>query len=47
MSQRDEDRKKRDKKQQDWLMAQITAIMEKSLKAAMQQVMDDLFKDWK
>ena len=47
MSQRDEDRKKREKKQQDWLMAQITAIMEKSLKAAMQQVMDDLFKDWK
>ena len=47
MSSRDDERKKRDKKQQDWLMAQITAIMEKSLKAAMQQVMDDLFKDFK
>lgn len=47
MSQRDEDRKRKKKKQEDWLMAQITAIMEKSLKAAMQQVMDDLFKDWK
>lgn len=47
MSQRDEDRKKREKKQQDWLMAQITAILEKSLKAAMQQALDDIFKDWK
>ena len=47
MSTRDEDRKKREKKQQDWLMAQITAIMEKSLKAAMQQAMDDIFRDWK
>ena len=42
MSKRDEDRKK----QEDWLMAQITAIMEKSLKAAMQQAMDDIFKDF-
>lgn len=47
MSQRDEDRKKKEKKQQDWLMAQITAILEKSLKAAMQQALDDIFKDWK
>lgn len=45
MSDREKDRKK--KKQEDWLMAQITAIMEKSLKAAMQQAMDDLFRDWK
>ena len=47
MSQRDEDRKKRDKKQQDWLMAQIIAIMERSLKQVMKDVMDDLFKDFK
>ena len=46
MSKRDEDRKKHEKKQQDWLMAQFTAIMEKSLKAAMQQAMDDIFKDF-
>ena len=44
MSSRDEDRKKKEKKQQDWLMAQITAILEKSMKAALQQAMDDLFK---
>lgn len=35
MSQRDEERKKKEKKQQDWLMAQLTAIMEKSLKTAL------------
>lgn len=43
MSQRDEERKKKEKKQQDWLMAQLTAILEKSMKAAL----NDLFKDWK
>ena len=31
----EEERKKKRKKQEDWLMAQITAIMEKSLKAAL------------
>lgn len=46
MSNRDEDRKKKEKKKQDWLMAQITAILEKSMKAALQQAMDDLFKDF-
>ena len=44
---REEDRKKREKKQQDWLLAQITAIMEKATKAALQQALDDIFKDWK
>ena len=34
MSSEDEKKKKR-KKQEDWLMAQITAIMEKSLKSAL------------
>ena len=34
MSSEDVKKKKR-KKQEDWLMAQITAIMEKSLKAAL------------
>ena len=44
---REDDRKKREKKQQDWLLAQITAIMEKATKAALQQALDDNFKDWK
>lgn len=35
MSQRDDEKKKKEQKQQDWLMAQITAIMEKSLKTAL------------
>ena len=47
MSKRDEDRKKKEKKQTDWLTAQIMAIMEKSMKAALKAAMDDLFKDWK
>ena len=44
MSKREEDRKK---KQTDWLTAQIVAIMEKSMKAALKAAMDDLLKDWK
>ena len=37
MSQRDDERKKeKEKKQQDWLMAQITAILEKATKTALQ-----------
>ena len=35
MNRRDEDRKKKEKKQEDWLMAQISAILEKSMKAAL------------
>ena len=47
MSSRDDERKKKKKKQEDWLMAQITAMMEKALKEAWRQVENDLFKDWK
>ena len=46
MSKRDEDHKKKEKKQEDWLMAQITAMMEKALKEAWRQVENDLFKDF-
>lgn len=35
MSQRDEEKKKKKKKDEDWLMAQINAILEKSLKTAL------------
>ena len=35
MSQREDEQKKKKKKDEDWLMAQINAILEKSLKAAM------------
>ena len=47
MSQREEDKKKKKKKDEDWLMAQINAILEKSLKTAMNEVLDDLLKDWR
>lgn len=42
-----EDRKKKKKEQEDWLTAQILAIMEKSLKTALDEAMKDIFRDWK
>ena len=44
MSQKDKDKKK---KKQSVLEAEIMRIMEKSLKAALDQALDDLFKDFK
>ena len=35
MSQREDEQKKKKKKDEDWLMAQINAILEKSLKTAL------------
>ena len=45
-SQQERDKKKK-KKDQSILEAEIFAIMEKSLKQAMDMALDDLFKDWK
>ena len=45
-SQAEKDRKKKQKKQEDWLIKQIDAILEKSLKIALDQALDDIFKDW-
>ena len=47
MSQRKEDEKKRKKKQEVMMEAFILQMVEKSMKTAMDQVMKDLFKDWK
>ena len=47
MSQRKDDDKKRKKKQQSMMEAFILQMLEKSLKTAMDTVMDELFKDWK
>ena len=44
-SQKEQDKKK--KKRQSILEAELFRIMEKSLKAAMDTALDDLFKDWK
>ena len=42
-----EGRKKKDKKKKDWLEAEIMAILQKSLKTALDEAMDDIFKGWK
>ncbi len=43
----DEERKKKKKKQESELEKMILAIMQKSLKTALNQAMEDLFKDFK
>lgn len=43
----DDKKAKQRKKQQSILEQQILAIMQKSLKAAMDQALDELLKDWK
>ena len=47
MSQRNDDEKKRKEKQQSQLEAFVFQMMEKSMKAALDAAMKDLFKDWK
>ena len=47
MSDRKKDREERKKKQDAWLEKQILAIMEKSMKQALDMAIDDLLKDWK
>lgn len=42
-----ERKKKNKKKQQSILMAEISKIVEKSLKATVDKALDDIFKDWK
>ena len=43
----DEEKRKKKKKEQSELEAMIFSIMEKSMKAALDQAMNDIFKDWK
>ena len=47
MSQRNDDEKKRKKKQQSQLEAFVFQMMEKSMKAALDAAMKDIFKGWK
>ena len=47
MSQRNDNENKRKKKQQSQLEAFVFQMMEKSMKAALDAAMKDLFKDWK
>ena len=46
-SKRDAERKKKEKKQKDWLENYIFSIMEKSVYKAGQAAIDELLKDWK
>ena len=41
------ERKKKKKKQQSIIQTQINKIIEKSLKATVDQALDEIFKDWK
>ena len=41
------ERKKKKKKQHSIIQAQINKIIEKSLKATVDQALDEIFKDWK
>ena len=43
----EQERKKKKKKQQSILQAEINKIIEKSLQAAVDQALDEIFKDWK
>ena len=47
MSQRKEDENKRKKKQEAAMEAFILQMMEKSMKAALDAAMKDIFKGWK
>lgn len=47
MSKRDDERKKKEKQQMDWLTAQIMAILEKSMKTALDTALNEILKDWK
>jgi hypothetical protein len=47
MSRTDDEKKKKDKKKRESdLEKMIFAIMEKSMKDALNQAIDDLFRDW-
>ena len=46
MSQQKKDKDKK-KKKKSTLEAEIFAILQKSMKAALDMAMDDIFKDWK
>ena len=41
------ERKKKKKKQQSIIQTQLNKIIEKSLKATVDQALDEIFKDWK
>lgn len=43
----EEEKKKKKKREEEAWEAEIFRIMEKSLQAALNKAMDDLFKDWK
>ena len=43
---KEEEERKKKKKKDNWLANEIMTIMEKSMKAALDKAIDDMFKDW-
>lgn len=46
-SKRDSDRKKKEKKQKDWIEAYIFSVLEKSIYKAGMAALNDIFRDFK
>lgn len=42
-----DDEKKKKKKQEDWLSSYIFDVLEKSTEKALEEAINNLFKDWK
>jgi len=45
-SKSEAERKKKEKKQKDWLETYIFSLLQKSIEAAAKAALDDLFKGW-
>ena len=43
----DREKEKKKKKKKSILEAEVMSIIEKSMKAALDKALDDIFKDWK
>ncbi len=42
----DKEKKKKEKKQKDWLEAYIISVLQKSMEATLDKAVNNLFKDW-
>ena len=42
----DKEKKKKEKKQKDWIEAYIISVLQKSMEATLDKAVNNLFKDW-
>ena len=42
----DKEKKKKEKKQKDWLEVYIISVLQKSMEATLDKAVNNLFKDW-